>query len=66
MTKTEELKETLDKVFQLISAVKVSGDAVDAVFSARQELRKAYQLVDNLDSATDESEASADGGQRNR
>lgn len=61
MTKTEELKQSLDKIFQLISAVKVSGDAVDAVFSARQELRKAYQLVGNLDTATGESEASKDG-----
>lgn len=45
MGKTNELKTHLDEAFKLISSLSVSGDAVDVVAAARNQLRAAYALI---------------------
>lgn len=40
-----EIQKQLDKAFTLISAIPVSGDAVDIMAMARKHLRSAYDLA---------------------
>lgn len=46
------MKETLkklDKAFQLLSAIAVSGDAVDIMAAARNEIRQVYAELQRLE-----------------
>lgn len=40
-----EIQKRLDKAFSLISAIPVSGDAVEIMAMAREHLRSAYNLA---------------------
>ncbi len=40
-----DLQKEIDQAFKLLSAIPVSGDAVDLMFSARSSLRSAYQMA---------------------
>lgn len=44
----EKLKNHLDKAFQYISKLPVSGDAVDLMALVRVELRSAWKEVEKL------------------
>lgn len=44
MDKTKVIKH-IDDAFLLISGLAVSGESVDVVFMAKQELREAYKLL---------------------
>lgn len=41
-----ELKQTLEDVFAIISAVPVTGDGADMIAAARKKLRDAYKLLE--------------------
>lgn len=41
-----DLQKELDAAFKLLSAVPVSGDAVDVMAAARERLRAAYKLAE--------------------
>ena len=47
----QELKTHLDQAFQWLSRVSVSGESVDCLAMARQELRAAYQMLNQEDKA---------------
>ena len=51
------LKE-LDSVFQTISTIPVTHDAVDAMAVARSKLRKIYAQLKTMESETNGGEAS--------
>lgn len=40
------MKETLERIWELISRMSVSGDNVDTVAVIRAELRRAYKMLD--------------------
>lgn len=44
-----EIQKQLDKAFTLISAIPVSGDAVEIMAMAREHLRSAYNLAGEED-----------------
>lgn len=48
-----EVQKELDLVFKLISSIPVSGDAVDALASARTRLRAAYKLAGEREDGKD-------------
>lgn len=52
----KELQKEIDQAFKLLSAVPVSGDAVDMMAAARNHLRAAYKL-----SAAEAPAVSGDG-----
>lgn len=52
-----EAQKRLDQAFKWLSRVTVSGESVDYLAMARQELRAAYQLL---------GEEDKDGGQDDR
>ena len=41
----KEVNEKLNKVFKWLSAIPVSGEAMDLMFAAKQELRAAYKIL---------------------
>ena len=41
----KEVSEKLNKVFKWLSAIPVSGESVDLMFAAKQELRAAYKIL---------------------
>lgn len=47
----QELKTHLDQAFRWLSRVSVSGESVDCLAMARQELRAAYQTLNQEDKA---------------
>lgn len=51
-----DLQKEINQAFKLISAICVSGEAVEVVAAARESLRQAYQLA-----AAPEEEAPTDG-----
>lgn len=53
-----EIQKQLDKAFTLISAIPVSGDAVEIMAMAREHVRSAYKLAGK--------DGSEDGGQNDR
>lgn len=56
MSNTYKLKVHLDKAFQYISKLQVSGDAVDLVALARAELRAAWQEIEQTETEGDADE----------
>lgn len=56
MKKTDKLKVRLDKVFQYISKLQVSGDAVDLVALARAELRQAWKEIEEAETEEGDNE----------
>lgn len=52
-----EAQKRLDQAFKWLSRVTVSGESVDCLAMARQELRAAYQVMEKED---------GNGGQDNR
>ena len=42
----EKVKRLMDSAYKLLSTVPVTGDAVERMAAARQQLRQAYQLLD--------------------
>lgn len=56
MEKKNKLKTHLDKAYQYISKLQVSGDAVDLVALARAELRAAWQEIENTETEGDADE----------
>lgn len=45
-----DVKKKLDAVYSWISRISVSGDNVDFLAMARQELRNAYKLLEEVNS----------------
>ena len=45
MDKTK-IKKLMESTYNLISTLPVSGDAVERMAAARQQLRQAYQLLE--------------------
>lgn len=43
--KVDEIRQHIEKAYQLISSISVTGDNVDIMAGARSELRSAYQLM---------------------
>ncbi len=41
----EELRRSLDRAYNILSAIPVTGDAVEKMAAVRAELRKAYSLA---------------------
>ncbi len=41
----EELKKEIQGAYELLSAMRVSGDAVDVMAAARCKLRRAWELA---------------------
>ncbi len=48
-----KIQEEIDQAFGLISNIAVSGPAVDVMFSAKQHLRQASDLVSALNEKKD-------------
>ena len=44
----EELRKEVNAIYQLISVVPVSGDAVDAIAAARAKLKKVYSELEKM------------------
>lgn len=42
---TKQVKDHMDKAYAWLSKIPVSGEAVDAMAMARQELRAAFKLL---------------------
>lgn len=42
----EKIKKLMDSAYNLLSTVPVTGDAVERMAVARQQLRQAYKLLD--------------------
>ena len=42
---TKQVKEHMDKAYAWLSKIPVTGEAVDALAMARQELRAAFKLL---------------------
>ena len=42
----DKVKKLMDSAYKLLSTVPVTGDAVERMAAARQQLRQAYQLLD--------------------
>ena len=58
----EAIKKELDNVFGLVSSISVKGADVEVMFAVRQGLRKAYSMLQVLDTKSDEvTERSANG-----
>ena len=51
----EKLKNHLDKAFQYISKLPVTGDAVDLMALVRMELRSAWKEVEKLTEQEDKA-----------
>lgn len=49
------LQKELDRAFRLLAAIPVAGDGVELMASARESLRRAYQLAG-------QGQEDADGG----
>lgn len=56
MNEIERIKKHLERAFANVSKLKVSGDAVDAVYEAREELRMAFRLVSRMEEQTPEDD----------
>ena len=52
----QHVKKHLNKAFQYVSKLQVSGDAVDLVALARAELRAAWQEIENTETEGDANE----------
>ena len=48
-----ELKNHLDQAYMWLSKIPVSGEAVDAMAMARQELREAFRLANEQKEETE-------------
>lgn len=58
----EAIKKELDNVFGLVSSISVKGTDVEVMFAVRQGLRKAYSMLQELDTKSNEvTEESANG-----
>lgn len=58
----EAIKKELDNVFGLVSSISVKGTDVEVMFAVRQGLRKAYSMLQELDTKSNEvTEGSANG-----
>lgn len=53
----DEIRKNIIESYNLVSAVAVSGDAVDLIAATRAKLKRAIRLIDE--------EAKLDGGQQN-
>ena len=56
MNEIERIKKHLERAFANVSKLKVSGDAVDAVYEAREELRMAFRLVSRMEEQAPEDD----------
>lgn len=50
----DAIKKELDNVFGLISSISVKGTDVEVMFAVRQGLRKAYSMLQALDTKSNE------------
>lgn len=58
----EAIKKELDNVFGLVASISVKGTDVEVMFAVRQGLRKAYSMLQALDTNSNEvTEGSANG-----
>lgn len=58
----DAIKKELDNVFGLVSSISVTGTDVEVMFAVRQGLRKAYSMLQALDTKSNEvTEGSANG-----
>lgn len=51
----DAIKKELDNVFGLVSSISVKGTDVEVMFAVRQGLRKAYSMLQALDTKTNET-----------
>lgn len=59
---TEKMKQHLDQAYLWLSRIPVTGEAVDHMAMARQELRAAFQLLSPPpENNTDKKEATDNG-----
>ena len=56
MNEIERIKKHLERAFANVSKLKVSGDAVDAVYETREELRMAFRLVTRMEAPAPEDD----------
>lgn len=54
MNEIERIKKHLERAFANVSKLKVSGDAVDAVYEVREELRMAFRLASRMEAPAPE------------
>lgn len=45
----EELRKELNAAYKLIDAIPVRGDMIEVMFEARNHLRKAYKMAEDLE-----------------
>ena len=58
----DAIKKELDNVFGLVSSISVKGTDVEVMFAVRQVLRKAYSMLQALDTKSNEvTEGSSNG-----
>lgn len=50
----DAIKKELDNVFGLVSSISVKGSDVEVMFAVRQGLRKAYSMLQALDTKPNE------------
>lgn len=50
----DAIKKELDNVFGLVSSISVKGADVEVMFAVRQGLRKAYSMLQALDTKSNE------------
>lgn len=56
MNEIERIKKHLERAFANVSKLKVSGDAVDAVYEVREELRMAYRMASRMEAPAPEDD----------
>lgn len=58
----EAIKKELDNVFGLVASISVKGNDVETMFAVRQGLRKAYSMLQELETNSNEvTEGSTNG-----
>ena len=65
MNEIERIKKHLERAFANVSKLKVSGDAVDAVYEVREELRMAFRMAERLEQEQKAQEVNADAAAEN-
>lgn len=65
MNEIERIKKHLERAFANVSKLKVSGDAVDAVYEVREELRMAFRMAERLEQEQKAQEVKADAAAEN-
>ncbi|MBO5671059.1 MAG: hypothetical protein J6S41_05875 [Clostridia bacterium] len=65
MNEIERIKKHLERAYANVSKLKVSGDAVDAVYEVREELRMAFRIAERMEQERKTQEVKADAAAEN-